>query len=57
MIAWAPVDAVAGRPLEIRDIQIAGIVAARRGSLATRYTGHFDKTGVPLIDPWEDQAL
>ena len=43
-----------GRPVEIRDVQIAGIVAARRGTLATRNTRYFIDSGVPLVDPWED---
>src|SRR4029077_12409406 len=30
------------RPVEIRDVQIAGIVAARRATLATRNTRHFE---------------
>ena len=42
----------AGRPVEIRDVQIAGIVAARRAVLATRNTRHFAGLGITLIDPW-----
>jgi predicted nucleic acid-binding protein len=42
----------AGRSLEIRDVQIAGIVAARKATLATRNTRHFDGLGVALVDPW-----
>jgi predicted nucleic acid-binding protein len=42
----------AGRPLEMRDLQIAGIALARRGTLATRNVRHFEGTGVPLINPW-----
>lgn len=42
----------AGRPVEIRDVRIAGIAAARRATLATRNTRHFEGTGIPLIDPW-----
>jgi len=30
-----------GRPVEIRDVQIAGIAAARKATLATRNTCHF----------------
>jgi hypothetical protein len=41
-----------GRPIEIRDAQIAGIVAARRGTLATRNTRHFSDLGIALTDPW-----
>jgi toxin FitB len=42
----------AGRSIEIRDAQIAGIVAARRATLATRKTRHFNKLGISLVDPW-----
>lgn len=41
-----------GRPIEIRDAQIAGIAAARRATLATRNTRHFADLGIALIDPW-----
>jgi predicted nucleic acid-binding protein len=41
-----------GRPVEIRDAQIAGIVAARRATLATRNTRHFTDLGIALVDPW-----
>lgn len=39
--------------VEIRDVQIAGIVASRRATLATRNTRHFAGTGVELVNPWE----
>lgn len=42
----------AGRPVEIRDVEIAGIAAARKATLATRNTRHFEGTGIALIDPW-----
>lgn len=42
-----------GRPVEIRDTQIAGIVLARRARLATRNLRHFEDLGVGLTDPWE----
>ena len=42
----------AGKPAEVRDVQIAGIAAARRATLATRSTLHFADLGVELIDPW-----
>ncbi len=42
----------AGRPVEIRDVQIAGIAAARKAILATRNTRHFEGTGIKLVDPW-----
>lgn len=42
----------AGRPVEIRDVQIAGIARARRATLATRNIRHFVGCGVPLVNPW-----
>lgn len=42
----------AGRPVEIRDVQIAAIAAARKARLATRNIRHFEGTGITLIDPW-----
>ena len=41
-----------GRPVEIRDVQIAGIATARKATLATRNTRHFENLGIILIDPW-----
>lgn len=42
----------AGQSVEIRDALIAGIVAARKASLATHNTRHFGGLDIPLIDPW-----
>ena len=42
----------AGRPIDFRDVQIAGIAAARRAALATRNTRHFSDLGIALVDPW-----
>lgn len=42
----------AGRGIEIRDVQIAGIAAARKATIATRNTRHFEGLGLDLIDPW-----
>jgi predicted nucleic acid-binding protein len=42
-----------GRSVEIRDVQIAGIAAARKAVLATRNIRHFEGIGVTLIDPWK----
>ena len=44
----------AGRTVEIRDVQIAGIAKARRATLATRNTRHFEGCGVALVDPWAE---
>ena len=41
-----------GRPVELRDTMIAGIVLACRATLATRNTRHFDDLSVPVINPW-----
>jgi hypothetical protein len=42
----------AGRTVEFRDVQIAGIVAARKATLATRDLRHFEGLGLSLVDPW-----
>lgn len=42
----------AGRTVEIRDVQIAGIAYARRATLATRNVRHFEQKGVNVVDPW-----
>jgi len=41
-----------GRPVELRDTMIAGIVVARHGTLATRNVAHFADLSVPVINPW-----
>lgn len=41
----------AGRMIEIRDAQIAGIVIARKATLATHNVRHFDGIGLPIVDP------
>jgi len=53
--AAAPMAAArrrAGRTLEIRDLQIAGIAAARKATLATRNVRHFEGFGLAVVDPW-----
>ena len=42
----------AGRTVEIRDVQIAGIVSMRKATLATHNTRHFEGCGLVLVDPW-----
>ena len=42
----------AGRSIEIRDVQIAGIAAARKATLATRNSRHFEGLGLALVNPW-----
>jgi toxin FitB len=41
-----------GRPVDMRDTQIAGIVLARRATLATRDIRHFVDLKISIIDPW-----
>lgn len=41
-----------GRPVDMRDTQIAGIALARRATLATRNVRHFADLKVPVVDPW-----
>ena len=43
-----------GRPVDMRDTFIAGIALARRATLATRNTRHFDDLSVPVVNPWAD---
>ena len=42
----------AGRSVDMRDTQIAGIALARRATLATRNARHFRDLKVPVVDPW-----
>jgi hypothetical protein len=42
-----------GRPAEVRDTMIAGIVLANRAALATRNTQHFKDLPLTVINPWE----
>jgi hypothetical protein len=42
----------AGRPVDIRDTQIAGIALARRATIATRNVRHFSDLKVRVVDPW-----
>ena len=42
-----------GRPVEVRDTMIAGIVLANRATLATRNTKHFEELPVTIVDPWQ----
>lgn len=46
----------AGKTVDFRDIEIAGIVAARSATLATRNLRHFQDLGIDLIDPWAPPA-
>lgn len=41
-----------GRPGDLRDGMIAGIVLAHHATLATRNTSHFEDVSVALVNPW-----
>jgi predicted nucleic acid-binding protein len=41
-----------GRPVELRDTMIAGIVIARHGALATRNIDHFEDLSASIVNPW-----
>jgi predicted nucleic acid-binding protein len=41
-----------GRPGDLRDTMIAGIVLAHHATLATRNTDHFDDPGLKVVNPW-----
>ena len=43
----------AGKTVDIRDTQIAGIAQARRATLATQNIRHFPDLTVPVINPWD----
>ena len=43
----------AGRTVDVRDTQIAGITLARRATLATRNRRHFADLTVPVVSPWD----
>ena len=42
-----------GRPGDLRDTMIAGIVLAHHATLATRNTVHFDDLSIPVVNPWK----
>jgi predicted nucleic acid-binding protein len=41
-----------GRPVELSDTMIAGIVLACHASLATRNVPHFEELSIPVVNPW-----
>jgi len=49
---WVAARTRAGRPVDVRDTQIAGIVLARRAALATRNVRHFADLKLSVVDPW-----
>jgi len=46
-----------GRPVDMRDTQIAGIALARRATLATRNVRHLADLMISIVDPWAAQNL
>ncbi|MGD0864454.1 MAG: type II toxin-antitoxin system VapC family toxin [Rhizomicrobium sp.] len=42
-----------GRPVEFRDVEIAGIVAARGATLATRNIRDFEDLKIDIVNPWQ----
>jgi toxin FitB len=44
-----------GRPVDMRDTQIAGIALARRATLATRNVRHFADLKISVVNPWADR--
>lgn len=45
-----------GKPVDMRDTQIAGIVLARQARLATRNVRHFLDLTVEVMNPWESNS-
>jgi predicted nucleic acid-binding protein len=50
--AMAAMRRRAGRSVEIRDALIAGIVSARKATLATGNRKHFEGLDIRIVDPW-----
>ncbi len=46
-----------GRPMDTRDLFIAGIVVAHRATLLTRNTADFQHAGITLLNPWQPPIL
>jgi len=46
-----------GKPMEVRDNQIAGVALEHQAVLATRNIRHFREAGLKLIDPWAEGRL
>ena len=42
-----------GRPGDLRDTMLAGIVLAQRATLVTRNTRHFEDLTAPVLNPWQ----
>jgi toxin FitB len=46
-----------GRPVDMRDTQIAGIALARRATLATQNVRHFADLKISVVNPWATQKV
>lgn len=46
-----------GKVVDFRDVEIAGIIAARRATLATRNLRHFRGLRIAVVDPWTGTAI
>jgi predicted nucleic acid-binding protein len=46
-----------GRVVDFRDVAIAGIIAARRATLATRNLRHFKDLRIAVVNPWAGTAV
>ena len=45
-----------GRPRELRDTMIAGIVLSRHATLATRKVRDFDDISTAVVNPWQKRT-
>jgi predicted nucleic acid-binding protein len=52
--ALSPQRKALGRLVDMRDTFIAGIALARRATLDTRNTRHFDDLATPVVNPWAE---
>ena len=43
-----------GRPVDLRDTMIAGVVLAHHATLATRNTAQFEDIAAAVVNPWAD---
>ena len=46
----------AGKPLDFRDLEIAGIASSRHAAIVTRTVDHFLGLGIGVVNPWERDA-
>ena len=46
-----------GRPVDMRDLFIAGIALVTRATIVTRNTRHFSDLEIPLLNPWDEPLV